>query len=177
MLNLSLFSAHIWLFFLAWAHIGSWISIFFLFPDFLKERFLLLFCFSNDESLRFDTRDSKAVVLNIFQFITIWKHRLCHFLSEFFAAFLSLSFSLSVPLSHLVFVSFMVAAVEYTASSKHWCFSFIVFEWNVFFFTLFAQVMRNFWFWSVIVRLCFWILFVVLKQSQYAFRFVLGFHV
>ena len=36
---------------------------------------------------------------------------------------------------------------------------------------------ENFWFWPVLVELWFWILFVVLKQYQYAFWFVLGFHV
>ena len=174
MLKLSLFSAHIWLFFFNWAYIGSWISIFSSsFADFLKERFLLRFCCSSDESLRFWHRDSKAVVLNSFRVhMKTPCKRIFPLLSQFF---LSLCFSLCLSRClSLTWLLFFSCGVH--CKLKTLMFLFIVFEWNVFFFFVCSSD-ENFWFWFVIVRLWFWILFVVLKQYQYAFWFVLGFHV
>ena len=49
--------------------------------------------------------------------------------------------------------------------------------WLERFLRLVCSTDENFWFWPVLVELWFWILFVVLKQYQYAFWFVLDFHV
>ena len=127
MLNLSLFLLIYACFFLIWAYIGSWISLFF-FCWFCNGAFFLLFCCSSDESLRFWHRDIKAVVLNIFRVVTIWKHRLCHFFIRIFLSLLSLSLSLSLSASLSVSLGLFLLpgcsflAVEYTASSKHCCF-------------------------------------------------------
>ena len=123
------------------------------------ERLLLRFCCSSDGSLRFWPRDSKAVVLNSFRFTTMWKDRSC------------LSLSRSLSLTWLLFFSFGVLW-----QLKTLMFSFIGFECNVFFDTVVAQVMK----FLILARDCkavVLVLFVVLKQIQYTFRFVLGFHV
>ena len=58
------------------------------------------------------------------------------FMSVFFAEFLILS------LGVFLLPCWCFSAVEYTASSNPWC--FIIFDWNVFFFALFAQLMKIF---------------------------------
>ena len=112
--------------------------------------------------------------------VRLWFWAVCNNMKTPFMSLFHQNFSVS-PLLSLCFSLCLSRSLSFTrlffSCGVHCKFNTLLFLflfcWNILNLKLFyicCSSDENFWFWSVIVRLCFWILSVVLKEFQYAFR-------
>ena len=133
------------------------------FSSFSDGAFFLRFGWSSDESFRFWHHDSKAVVLNSFRFITIWKQRSCQFFIWVSLSLpLSLSLSLSLFLARSLSLTWLLFLQLWSTLQVRNFDVFIHSFWMEPFLQYGCSDDERFWFWAMIVRLWLWNLSTVL---------------